>query len=175
MAETLPQGQDKGDVLVLRPDEGDTWWQPVPANGHVTVRVAPDRVRMEHPLALGTQTVPPGCHIREHAHDRNEEVIHVIAGTGKAVVEGKEHPIEPGTTLFLGRNRRHMFRNDGEVDLTFVWLIVPNGLETFFEAIGRVRRPDQPAPEPFARPDDVLEIERRTVFAAPPGGSDAPA
>lgn len=168
MTEPPPGEKGKGDVLVLKPDEGDTWWQPVPANGHVTVRVAPDRVAMEHPLALGTQTVPPGCHVREHAHDRNEEVIHVIAGNGKAVVEGVEHAMTTGTTLFLGRNRRHMFINDGEDDLTFVWVMVPNGLETFFEAIGKVRTSGEPAPEPFARPDDVMEIERRTVFAPPP-------
>src|SRR4051812_5278483 len=167
--DTRPE-QAQGEVLVLQPGEGESHWQPVPANGHVTVRVAPHLVRMEHPLGFGTQTVAPGCHVREHAHDRNEEVIHVVAGTGRAVVDGVDHPMRPGTTFFLGRNRRHMFVNTGADDLTFVWLIVPNGLETFFAAIGRARQEGEPAPEPFARPDDVLRIERETVFAAPPPG-----
>ncbi|HTN10081.1 MAG TPA: hypothetical protein VL154_03830, partial [Acetobacteraceae bacterium] len=33
------------------------------------------------------------------------------------------HRMVPGTTIFLGRNRRHLFLNDGAVDLVFVWLI----------------------------------------------------
>ena len=78
--------------------------------------------------------------MREHLHDRNEELIHVISGTGRAVLDGAEHPMSPGLTIFLGRNRRHTFINDGAGELHWAWLIVPNGLETFFEAIGRPRR-----------------------------------
>ena len=159
-----------GDVLILGPDEGENYWQPVPANGHISVRVSPKHVRMDHPFGLGTQTVPPGCYVREHAHDRNDEVIHVLAGSGRAVIDGAEHRIVPGTTIFLGKNRLHMFINDGDVDLKFIWLIVPNGLEDFFEAIGRPKLAGEETPEPFPRPADVLEIERRTVFAPPPPG-----
>jgi hypothetical protein len=50
----------------------------------------------------------------------------------------------------------------------FVWLIVPNGLETFFRAIGRPVVAGEPDPTPFPRPADVLAIEARTVFAPPP-------
>ncbi len=168
----MPDSHDSapaaGGLLVLGPDDGPGYWQPEPANGHVTVRVAPGLVAMEHPLAMGTQTVAPGGFVREHAHDRHEEVIHVIAGRGVAVVDGVEHPMASGTTLFLGRNRRHKFVNTGSDDLTFVWVITPNGLEDFFQAIGRPRQPGEPAPDPFPRPADVLAIERRTAFAPPP-------
>ena len=71
-----------GEVLVVQPGEAPSYWQPVPANGFIEVLVAPDRVAMEHPIGLGTQTVPPGCHVREHSHDRNEEVIYVLRGRG---------------------------------------------------------------------------------------------
>jgi mannose-6-phosphate isomerase-like protein (cupin superfamily) len=152
------------DVLVLQPGEGERLWQPVPANGEITVKFAPDTVRMEHPLGLGTQTVPPGCHVREHAHDRNEEVLFFLSGQGKAVVEGVEYPVQPGTAIYVGKNRRHMFINDGSQDLHWMWLIVPNGLETFFRAIGRAAQTGEATPAPFPRPGNVLEIERRTVF-----------
>ena len=167
MAQTKEEAARPGEVLVLAPGEGKNYWQPVPANGHVSVRVAPKLVPMEHPFGFGTQTVPPGCFVREHAHDRNEELVHFVSGTGKAVIDGIEHRVEPGSTIFLGKNRRHMFVNDGDTDLHWVWLIVPNGLEDFFEAIGRKKAPSEAAPAPFPRPADVLEIERRTVFAAP--------
>lgn len=155
-----------GATLILQPEEGDNYWQPVPANGHISVRVAPRSVPMEQPLGLGTQTLPPGGFVREHAHDKNEEVLHFISGTGTAIVEGIEHRVGPGTTIFVGKNRRHKFVNDGETELHWMWLIVPNGLEDFFEAIGRPKTAAGEDPTPFERPKDTIEIERRTVFAA---------
>lgn len=157
-----------GDVLVRQPGEAISYWQPVPANGHIDVIFAPDMVPMEFPIGFGTQTVPPGGYVREHAHDRNEEVIFVISGRGRAVIDGVNHPMQPGSAFFIGRNRRHMFINEGAEEIVWTWLIVPNGLEDFFRLIGRVRQPGEPTPEPFPRPENVLQIERDTVFAAQP-------
>ncbi len=156
----------RGDLLVVQPGEAPSYWQPVPANGHVSVLLAPDLVQMAQPFGLGTQTMPPGCHVREHLHDRNDEVIVVLSGSGEAVLDTGTHPMVPGTTLFLGRNRRHKLCNTGTEDMTLLWLIMPGGLEDFFAAIGRKRTAGEPAPEPFARPADVQAIERRTVFGA---------
>jgi hypothetical protein len=41
-----------------------------------------------------------------------------------------------------------------------LWVITPAGLEDFFKTIGRPRRADEPAPAPFARPPDVVALER---------------
>lgn len=158
---------DGGCVMVLAPNEGENYWQPQPANGSISVRVAPTMIAMERPVGLGTQTVPPGSHVREHAHPHNEEVLHFISGLGHAVIEGRDYPLSPGVTIFVGKNRRHMFINDGLEDLHWLWLIVPNGLEDFFKAVGRPCRPGEPAPAPFPRPADVLAIEQRTVFGPP--------
>lgn len=158
----------KGAVLVNGPERTESYWQPVPANGHIDVLLAPHIVNMEHPFAMGTQTVAPGGYVREHSHDRNEEALIVLEGQGKAVIEGKELPMVPGTVLFLGKNNRHMFVNEGEGVLKWVWLIIPNGLEDFFREIGRPRQAGDKVPVNFPRPANVLEIERRTVFAAQP-------
>lgn len=161
---------EKGALGIVQPGEAASHWQPVPANGFVEVLVAPHTVAMENPAGFGRQTVPPGCYVREHAHDRSEEIIHVISGTAHAIIEGERHAMLPGTTFFLGRNRVHMFVNDGAEDLVFTWLLLPNGLETFFAAIGRPRMAGEAPPAPFPRPADVLAIEQRTVFAPPPPG-----
>ena len=165
---SVDQDTASGEVLIRQPGSAASYWQPVPANGHIDVILSPSMVHMDHPIGLGTQTVAPGGHVREHAHDRNEEVIFVISGKGRAVVEGENHPMRPGSAFFLGKNRRHMFINEGTDDLVFVWLIVPNGLEDFFRQIGRPRAQGEPTPAPFPRPGNVLQIERDTVFAAPP-------
>lgn len=156
-----------GEVKVVQPGEGASYWQPVPANGYVEVKITPGTIDMETKFGFGTQSVAPGSFVREHAHDRNEELIFVVSGHGTAVLDGVEHPMVSGTAIFLGRDRRHKFVNTGAGDLVFTWLMLPNGLEDFFAAIGRNRIAGEPAPAPFPRPADVLEIERRTVFAPP--------
>ena len=152
----------QGQVRLVGPEEGRSHWQPVPANGFVRCILSGKELGTN--FSMGTQTVAPGCMVREHTHDRHEEVIHVTAGRGFARLDGQDHPIEPGSTVFLGRNRKHAFVNPGPEPLTFVWFLTPGGLEDFFAAIGRPRTPGEPAPEPFPRPADVAEIERRTVF-----------
>jgi hypothetical protein len=102
--------------------------------------------------------------VREHTHDRIEEVIFVLEGTGIARVEGSEHAIGPGSTVYIGLNVKHHFINTGTVPMTWLWFIMPGGLDDFFAQIGRQRIPGEPAPEPFERPKNVAEIEARTVF-----------
>jgi quercetin dioxygenase-like cupin family protein len=151
-----------GEVRVIGPEEAPSYWQPVPANGFVRCILSGKELGVG--FSMGTQTVATGCMVREHTHDRHEEVIHLTAGRGFARIEGEDVPIEPGSTVLLGRNRRHGFVNPGPEPMTFVWFLAPGGLEDFFAAIGRPREAGEPAPEPFPRPADVAEIERRTVF-----------
>ena len=153
-----------GDARILGPNDGDSHWQPVPANGHVRTLFSDTTVNTRNRFAMGTQTVAPGCFIREHTHDRNEEIIFVVSGRGSVRLDGELHPLEPGSAVFLGVNRKHQFINPGPDPLTFVWYFTPGGLDAFFAEIGRPRQPDEPAPEPFPRPENVAEIERRTVF-----------
>lgn len=151
-------------VMVIPPDGGEHYWQPVPANGYINVRLAPHIVQMSHRFGFGTQTVAAGCYVREHTHPDHDEVIHVLAGAGKAILNGEEHVLKAGASVYIGKTNRHMFIADESGPLTFAWFLMPNGLETFFKEIGRPRRPGDPAPDPFPRPENVLEIERRTVF-----------
>jgi hypothetical protein len=45
-----------------------------------------------------------------------------------------------------------------------LWMIAPAGLEDWFRAIGRPRRPGEAMPEAFERPGDVAEIQARQRF-----------
>ncbi|WP_417719951.1 cupin domain-containing protein [Salipiger sp.] len=155
-------------IHVSGPAERESYWQPVPANGYIDVALAPHIVGMQLPFAMGTQNVAPGGYVREHTHEENEEAIFVIEGHGRAVIDGRDYPMEPGTTVFLPMGVRHMFVNEGATDLRWVWLINPNGLEDFFRLIGRPRAPGDKVPVNFPRPENVLEIERATVFGAQP-------
>ncbi|MDK2661787.1 cupin domain-containing protein [Cupriavidus consociatus] len=151
--------QEKGVVYYFTRDTEASYWQPKPANGHVSVAVAPGMTKMERNLAMGTQTLPPGGRVREHAHPANEEILHFVSGTGTAVVDGDEYKLEPGVTLFLGKHNSHTFLNSGDVDLHWVWFMTPSGLETFFRDIGRPRKHGEAAPQPFERPTNIGQIE----------------
>jgi len=159
----------KAPLAVVPPEGGRSYWQPVPANGFVRCLLASDEIGAETPFSMGTQTVDAGCFVREHMHPNNEEVIFVLEGRGEALLDGEtKHPMAKGTCLFLGRGRLHRFEASADAPMTFLWLMMPGGLEIFFERIGRERQEGSAKPIPFPRPADVLEIEAQTVFGAPP-------
>jgi quercetin dioxygenase-like cupin family protein len=153
-----------GEAFVVGPSDGDTFWQPVPANGYVRNILDQTRTGGIADLSMGTQTVAPGCFIREHTHAHNEEIIHVLEGRGVARLDGVEHPIQRGSTVYIGINRKHHFLNPHREPMTFLWIMTPGGLDRFFAEIGRPRTPGEGAPKPFPRPDNIAEIEARTVF-----------
>lgn len=155
----------KGTLVYVTRETEVSYWQPKPANGYVSVAVSPQLFKMNRNFSVGTQMLPPGGRVREHAHAANEEVLHFVSGTGTAVVDGKVYKLEPGVTLFLGEHNSHTFSNDGDVDLHWVWFMNPSGLETFFRDVGRPRQHGEPAPEPFERPANIEQIESTGIFA----------
>lgn len=159
-----PSASTQGSVHVIGPRDGDSFWQPVPANGFVRNILDQAMTGGAANFSIGTQTVAAGCFIREHTHADNEEIIFVLDGRGIARLDGVDHAIEKGSAVYIGRNRRHHFLASPETPLTFLWLMMPGGLDRFFAAIGRPRTEGDPAPTPFPRPENIAEIERHTVF-----------
>ncbi len=151
-------------AIAVQPDEAESYWQPVPANGFVEIHVSRHRDQTITPFESGIQEVSPGGRVREHAHDPHEELILVFEGQGTALIEGEAHAMRPGTTLYLAPNWKHTFINQGEDPLKFFWVLMPGGLGDFFAGIGRPREAGQAAPAPFPRPENVAQIERETVF-----------
>src|SRR5207245_2563421 len=151
----------RGRATVIQPSEGDSAWQPVPANGHADPKLTPANTRYDA-LSMGYQTIAPQSRVREHSHGDQVELQICFRGRGRAVVDGVSHPLVPGTSCFLGYDVKHELINESsDEDLVMLWVITPPGLEDFFESIGRPRQPGAPAPAPFERPADVIAIERR--------------
>ncbi|WP_431305616.1 cupin domain-containing protein [Sediminicoccus sp. BL-A-41-H5] len=156
-------------LVVVQPDEARSFWQPVPANGFVRCMLASNEIGAETPFSMGTQLVDAGCFVREHVHPDNEEVIFVLEGSGEALLNGTDKvPMSKGTCIFLGKGRSHRFQASDDGPMTFMWLMMPGGLETFFARIGRERKAGDPQPPNFPRPADVLQIEAETVFGTLP-------
>ena len=149
----------RGRAVVVQPDAGPSFWQPVPANGHADPKLYPGNTGFAG-LAMGFQTIAPGSRVREHSHGDQVELQICFRGQGRVVVDGVSHDLVPGTACFLGEDVTHEIINESREELVMLWVITPPGLEGFFEAIGRRRTRGEPAPAPFARPGDVVAVER---------------
>jgi hypothetical protein len=55
-------------------------------------------------------------------------------------------------------------QNTGSGQMRLLLMIAPAGLEDWFRAIARPRRPGDAMPAPFERPADVAEIQARARF-----------
>ncbi len=150
----------RGRAVVMQPDQGPSFWQPVPANGHADPKLFPANTAFDG-VSMGYQTIAVGGRVREHSHPEQAELQICFRGKGRVRVDGANHDIVPGTACFLGYDVKHEIVNESDEELVMIWVIVPAGLETFFETVGRPRRRGEPAPPAFPRPDDVVAIERR--------------
>src|SRR5215469_14718357 len=87
---------------VVGPEESESYWQPVPANGFIRNIFSQTSVGSRGNVSIGTQTLPPGCFIREHTHAKQEEIIYGVAGRGVARIDRVEQPLETGSAVFVG-------------------------------------------------------------------------
>lgn len=156
----------KGASIVLTPDEGEAHWQPLPSTGYIIAKITPYNSPYDN-FSTGIQVLEPGTHVRQHAHERAHELLFIYRGTGYAELDGERHGLEEGTMILVGRAVQHVIHNTGSTQMKLLWMISPPGLEDWFRAIGRPRRPGDPLPEPFDRPDDVQAIQDQQRFIRP--------
>lgn len=149
----------RGHAVVMQPDDGPSFWQPVPANGHADPKLVPENTKFDK-LSMGYQTIAVGGRVREHSHADQIELQICFKGRGHVNVDGERHELAPGSACFLGYDVKHEIVNDGDEELVMIWVIAPAGLEAFFQTIGRPRKTGETAPQPFERPADVVAIER---------------
>ena len=71
--------------VVMQPDDGPSYWCPVPANGYAHPKLVPADTGFDA-LSMGFQTIAPGCYIREHSHDSQIELQVGFKGTGRVTI-----------------------------------------------------------------------------------------
>src|SRR3954468_20536466 len=102
----------KGTALVLGPEEGESFWQPLPSTGYVINKISPYNSPYDA-FSTGLQVLEPGAHIRRHAHERSHELLFCYQGNGQADVAGKLYDVMPETMLLIGRGLQHKVTNTG--------------------------------------------------------------
>jgi quercetin dioxygenase-like cupin family protein len=101
-----------------------------------------------HQFSVWESIVPPGAGAPTHTHTREDEAFYVVRGEVLVELEGTD-PLRlgPGGFLFAPRNRRHGYRNNGNVAAHLLVFAMPGGgldrMFADFDAIGkRAARPD---------------------------------
>lgn len=62
--------------------------------------------------------IPPGQHTGKQRH--GEEAIHVLRGTGFAIIDDRRYDFHDGTTIHVPYMSTHQFFNTGDVDVEYV-------------------------------------------------------
>ena len=69
---------------------------------------------------LSGETVRPA-----HSHPHGEEVIYIVHGSGKVMIEGVAEPVKAGCAVLLPQGKIHMLRNTGEETMKVVCFFAP--------------------------------------------------
>jgi quercetin dioxygenase-like cupin family protein len=77
--------------------------------------------------------VAPGERVRPaHSHPNGEEVIYVVAGTGRVLVSGEVADVRPGSTVLFPQGAVHMLHNTGPDEMKVVCFFAPpTGLDNY--------------------------------------------
>lgn len=81
---------------------------------------------------------PPGVGIPLHLHHNEYEAFHVLAGQVEFQVGEETVQAIAGTTIYLPRNTRHAFTIVGETPAKMLIMLMPAGLEKYFEELSQL-------------------------------------
>jgi quercetin dioxygenase-like cupin family protein len=87
-------------------------------------------------LALGLAVFPAGSAPPGHIHPAEEEVIHVMSGTGELVTPEGTAQLEPGVTVYIPPGLHHATVSRGPGELTLVSVFAPPVIPGSYEAAG---------------------------------------
>jgi putative monooxygenase len=77
-------------------------------------------------LSMGMNVTEVGSMIPDHAHEDSEEVLFLISGRAKLIIEGEgEWEIGPETAFYSPKGVKHRLENIGNEPLKLVWVYCP--------------------------------------------------
>jgi uncharacterized cupin superfamily protein len=91
-----------------------------------------ERLGAQH-LSVCTIRVAPGEKVRPaHAHPNGEELIYIIHGSGRVVVDGDVEAVKEGAAVLFPQGSVHMLQNTGGDDMKVICFFAPpSNLSTY--------------------------------------------
>jgi len=70
--------------------------------------------------------VAPGETVRPaHSHPNGEEVIYIVAGSGRVMIEGEVSAVREGSVVLFPQGKVHMLQNNGQTEMKAVCFFAP--------------------------------------------------
>ena len=83
--------------------------------------------------------VAPGSRVRPaHSHPNGEEIIYILNGHGRVLIDGEVEPVKAGSAVLFGKGKIHMLENLSDEEMKVACFFAPPaGLENyaFFEDV----------------------------------------
>lgn len=153
----------QGKATFVHPGEGKKLWV---ADELMTFKASGEDTGGAY--SLTDSVVPPQGSSPPHIHHREEEAFWVLEGELEVLVGESRFKAGAGSFVHLPRGILHSYENVGTGPARFLTLMVPAGLEKFFEEVGKPGT-DLSSPPPFGEEDlDKL------LAAAPKYGVEIP-
>jgi mannose-6-phosphate isomerase-like protein (cupin superfamily) len=94
--------------------------------------VADDRIPAQKCSACVIR-VAPGERVRPaHSHPAGEEVIYIISGSGRVLIDGEVSPVRAGCAVLFPQGKPHMLHNTGSEEMKVVCFFAPGtGLDNY--------------------------------------------
>ncbi len=84
---------------------------------------------------LVVMSISPGGEVGEETHTYTEQTLFFLSGSGKAILDGKESPIQAGSVVVVTPGTKHNFINTGTVALKLYTVYSPpNHMDGLIEA-----------------------------------------
>jgi mannose-6-phosphate isomerase-like protein (cupin superfamily) len=92
-------------------------------------------------LTVGIAEITPGSsEVGALHHHADHEAYYVIGGRGEVHLDGVEHPVEPGSVVFVPGGTPHFVRNTGTEDLKFLYVFA---VDRFSDVVYRFPQRDE--------------------------------
>ena len=67
--------------------------------------------------------IQPGCSIGMHTHETNSEIMHVLSGTARVIIDGQVEIVSAGQTHYCPKGHTHMTEPFGMEDLVILAVV----------------------------------------------------
>lgn len=74
---------------------------------------------------VALMSIAPGGEIGEEIHKDNDQILYLVEGEGKAVINADEQPFSPGDLILVKAGTSRNFINNGTSDLKIITIYSP--------------------------------------------------
>jgi quercetin dioxygenase-like cupin family protein len=126
--------------------------QPVLKVGQIEIRYLLDGTVTGAATGVFEMTVPPGARVPPpHSHRENEEVVYVLDGVLRYMVDDETRDLKPGERMYTPRGSVHGFSNPHDAPARALVILTPDIGERYFrEVAATLRAPGGPDPAGLA-------------------------